>query len=88
MLRKLDCSKRFSSIDSETNVNTVDRIIRFGDILFCFRFCKGRGFATQAHPKVNSANHNDVHVTTLPNKLVVASVDANSPITRISIAFR
>lgn len=56
--------------------------------IFCFRFCKARGFATQAHPKVNSSNHADVYVTTLPNQLVVASVDANSPISRVSIAFR
>lgn len=49
---------------------------------------QARGFATQAKPKVATAKRSEVQVTTLPNKLVVASVDGNIPLSRVSVVFR
>lgn len=46
-----------------------------------------RGFSAQASPKVASAKA-DIETTTLQNKVVVASVENQSPITRVSIVFR
>ncbi|KAJ6644353.1 Cytochrome b-c1 complex subunit 2, mitochondrial [Pseudolycoriella hygida] len=47
-----------------------------------------RGYAAQAGAKIASKKNLEVETTTLPNKLVVASVESNSPISRISILFR
>ncbi|XP_031617093.1 cytochrome b-c1 complex subunit 2, mitochondrial [Contarinia nasturtii] len=47
-----------------------------------------RGFAAQASPKVASAKVNELQVTTLPNQTIVASIDGNSPLSHVSIAYR
>jgi len=47
-----------------------------------------RGYAAQAGAKIASKKNLEVETTTLPNKLIVASTESNSPISRVSILFR
>lgn len=56
---------------------------------FFLYFChfQARGYA-QARPKVASAASGEVQITTLPNKVVVASLDGNAPVSRVSVAYR
>lgn len=55
--------------------------------LRCLRF-QARGYAAQAGAKIASKKNHEVETTTLPNKLIVASVESNSPISRVSVLFR
>jgi ubiquinol-cytochrome c reductase core subunit 2 len=52
------------------------------------RTVAARGYAAQAGAKIASKKNYEVETTTLPNKLVVASVESNSPISRVSVLFR
>jgi len=52
------------------------------------RTVAARGYAAQAGAKIASKKNLEVETTTLPNKLVVASVESNSPISRVSVLFR
>jgi len=54
------------------------------------RTVAARGFAAQASasPRAAPSKSSEVQVTTLPNKLVVASVDGNLPLSRVSVVFR
>lgn len=54
-------------------------------LVLCFQ---ARGYAAQAGVKVASRKNLEIETTTLPNKLVVASVESNSAISRVSILFR
>lgn len=47
-----------------------------------------RSYSAQASPKVASKKSSEIETTTLPNKVVVASVESNSPISRVSVLFR
>lgn len=52
------------------------------------RAAAARGFAAQAQAAAAGRGSAEPQCTTLPNKLVVASADANAPVARVSIAFR
>lgn len=57
--------------------------------IFCHvLYFQARGYAAQAGAKTASKKNFEIETTTLPNKLVVASVDYNSPISRVSVLFR
>ncbi len=60
------------------------RLIIFGHVLYF----QARGYAAQAGAKIASKKNLEVETTTLPSKLVVASVESNSPISRVSVLFR
>lgn len=61
----------------------------FSPKFFCHvLYFQARGYAAQASAKVASKKNLEVETTTLPNKLVVASVESNSPISRVSVLFR
>jgi ubiquinol-cytochrome c reductase core subunit 2 len=52
------------------------------------RSVAARGFSAQPCAAAAASRGSDPQVSTLPNKLVVATAESSSPITRISIAFR
>jgi hypothetical protein len=56
--------------------------MQFNNFLF-----KARGYAAQPAAAA-AARAGDVQSTTLPNKLIVASSETGSAISRVSIAFR
>lgn len=61
----------------------------FSSILLCHVLhFQARGYAAQAGAKTASKKNLEIETTTLPNKLVVASADSNSPISRVSVLFR
>uniref|UniRef100_U5EUK4 Putative microtubule associated complex n=1 Tax=Corethrella appendiculata TaxID=1370023 RepID=U5EUK4_9DIPT len=51
------------------------------------RTVASRGYAAQASHKV-AAKSGEIQTTTLPNKLIVASTESSSPVSRISIVYR
>ncbi|GAB0100242.1 cytochrome b-c1 complex subunit 2, mitochondrial [Sergentomyia squamirostris] len=53
-----------------------------------FRSVAIRGFAAQAAAAKPARGGTEVHTTTLPNKLVVASTETTNPIARVSVLFR
>ncbi|XP_052861688.1 cytochrome b-c1 complex subunit 2, mitochondrial [Anopheles cruzii] len=52
------------------------------------RAAAARGYAAHAQAAAASRGSSEVQTTTLPNKLVVASAEANAPVSRISVVFR
>ncbi|XP_049541416.1 cytochrome b-c1 complex subunit 2, mitochondrial [Anopheles darlingi] len=52
------------------------------------RAAAARGYAAHAQAAAASRGSAEVQTTTLPNKLVVASAEANAPVSRISIVYR
>lgn len=60
---------------------------RFNEGFFPENLFQIRGYAAQAASKP-ARGTSDVQTTTLPNKLVVASAEAATPISRVSILVR